>query len=262
MTDHAYIYLLQDGSDINTHIYKIGRTVQRGGDSRKLRRLQEYSKGTIVYNTFHVPLDIVNSIEDKIKQLFVSKYKLVRGLEWFEGDVSLMKKDIDTLIETNITSSELSPDNTVINISEEVTIYTTVESALRSNLILQEDKNRLLKTLKVLIDNGSSTIYDLWPVCINNNYYLYKVYMDRRLVDAGKHIELQCAKSTITIGEDVSFDTYMKFACKCDYLCDCCMNTRIMYAFMDEDHEYNYVSCPHCYSGNDWENDMFPCITK
>ena len=86
--------------------------------------------------------------------------------------------------------------------------------------------------------------------------------MDRRLVDAGKHIELHCAKSTIIIGEDVSFDTYMKFACRCDYLCDNCMNTRIMYAFMDEDHEYNYVSCPHCYYGNDWENDMFPCITK
>lgn len=95
----AYIYLLQDGEDKGTSIYKIGRTVQKGGDSRKLSRLQAYNKGTVVYNTWIVDEGHVNHIEKTIKDTFAKEYRLVRGTEWFEGDVKVMKKKIDAIIE-------------------------------------------------------------------------------------------------------------------------------------------------------------------
>lgn len=100
MSDLAYIYLLQDGNDKGTNVYKIGRTVQHGGDGRKLSRLQDYSRGTVPYNTWRVHTPLVNEIEKIIKKAFADKYKLVRGSEWFEGDVKQMKKDIDMIIDT------------------------------------------------------------------------------------------------------------------------------------------------------------------
>lgn len=40
----------------------------------------------------------VDTIENKIIQLFCQRYKLVRGREWFEGDASCMKRDIDEIL--------------------------------------------------------------------------------------------------------------------------------------------------------------------
>jgi T5orf172 domain len=95
----SYIYLLQDGNDRNTDIYKIGRTSPVGADTRVLRRLKDYSQGTIVYNIFHVPNKQVFVIEACIIALFKSKYTLIRGNEWFRGNVYDMKKDIDSIID-------------------------------------------------------------------------------------------------------------------------------------------------------------------
>jgi hypothetical protein len=89
----AYIYLLQDGADQNTNIYKIGKTRQQS-DSRIINRLRSYSKDTSVHNTFKVPVEHVDTIENTIKRYFKVKYRLVRGFEWFEGDVHDMRDDI------------------------------------------------------------------------------------------------------------------------------------------------------------------------
>jgi hypothetical protein len=56
---NSYIYLIQDGNFINTNIYKIGRTTQKG-DTRRLTRFSSYNKETIqkflreVNNEFHI----------------------------------------------------------------------------------------------------------------------------------------------------------------------------------------------------------------
>ena len=97
----AYIYLLQDGSDKNTRIYKVGRTTQKGGDTRKITRVLSYSPGTVVYNIVLVPPESVEEIEKCIKDVFQQKYRLVRGSEWFEGDVTSMKKDIDVILDAH-----------------------------------------------------------------------------------------------------------------------------------------------------------------
>jgi hypothetical protein len=44
---------------------------------------------------------MLNIIENKIKQAFKQQYRLVRGTEWFDGDVKQMRKDIDIIIDTN-----------------------------------------------------------------------------------------------------------------------------------------------------------------
>ena len=98
MSELAYIYLIQDGDDEGTNVYKIGRTVQTGGDSRKLRRLQSYNTGTVVYNLWKVGVSMVNAIENKIKEEFNQTYHKARGLEWFEGDVDTMKEMIEAII--------------------------------------------------------------------------------------------------------------------------------------------------------------------
>lgn len=99
MSKAAYIYLLQDGEDKNTTIYKIGKTVQTGDDTRVLRRLQAYTKDTVVFNTFCVSVEKVDVIEETIKKVFVDKYALARGKEWFDGNIHEMKKDIDKIID-------------------------------------------------------------------------------------------------------------------------------------------------------------------
>jgi hypothetical protein len=99
MSDLAYIYLIQDGIDKGTEVYKIGMTIQKGGDARQLKRLRHYSKGTIPYNTWKVSQTMIRRIENSIKHTFKRRYRLVRGSEWFEGDVKAMKKDIDIIIE-------------------------------------------------------------------------------------------------------------------------------------------------------------------
>lgn len=100
MADLAYIYLLQDGKDVGSNVYKVGRTLQKGGDGRKLNRLQCYSEGTIPSNTWRIKqVHMLNDIEDAIKTIFRKEFCLVRGSEWFEGDVDSMKKSIDGVIE-------------------------------------------------------------------------------------------------------------------------------------------------------------------
>jgi T5orf172 domain len=96
---NSYIYLLQDGNDKNSSIYKIGRTTQHGNDTRTLRRFRDYSQGTIVYNIFSVPNHQVSRLETHIKTYFNKKYILVRGTEWFQGNLYDMKKDIDMIID-------------------------------------------------------------------------------------------------------------------------------------------------------------------
>lgn len=116
----AYIYLLQDGKDRGTDIYKIGRTTQNNKDTRTLNRLKNYSRNTIVYNLFHVSPSQVITIEEHIIKVFTSKFSLVRGKEWFKGNVYHMKKHIDKIIDLyntkqNDTETESNHESDIID---------------------------------------------------------------------------------------------------------------------------------------------------
>ena len=99
VNSQSHIYLIQDGKDIGTNVFKFGKSKQGIHDIIKLKRIKDYSSGTIQHNTWLVSYTLVDDIESKIKTHFNNKYVLVRGYEWFEGDVKQMKKDIDFIID-------------------------------------------------------------------------------------------------------------------------------------------------------------------
>ena len=116
---NSYIYLIQDGKFINTNIYKIGRTTQKG-DTRRLIRFSSYNKETIQKFLREVNNELVINIEDEIKTLFTQKYKLVQGSEWFEGDCNSMILEINSVIDKSKSlicvpiNNKIKKDNTGI----------------------------------------------------------------------------------------------------------------------------------------------------
>jgi hypothetical protein len=110
MNNISHIYLIQDGKDVGTNIFKIGKTKQGTDNVIKLKRFHAYSKGTIQHNTWLVSCTTLDDIEAKIKMYFKNKYLLVRGHEWFEGNVKEMKKDIDFIIDTYDVLDEIYKD--------------------------------------------------------------------------------------------------------------------------------------------------------
>jgi T5orf172 domain len=83
---NSYIYLIQDGKYKDTNTYKVGRTTQKGDDTRALRRLKQYSKHSIVKHTIEVSNEHVIAIEKEIIEEFQKQFILVEGKEWFSGD--------------------------------------------------------------------------------------------------------------------------------------------------------------------------------
>lgn len=205
----GYIYLLQDGKDKGTKIYKIGRSLQKGGDSRKLSRIQAYSPGSVQYGIWKIEDETtLNLIEKKIKDLFKQKYLLVQGAEWFQGDVKQMKKDIDKLVD------EFEKNQADVNSTQSACIDDEKEAdvdAAHSRIIIPHVKTN------IIVDNN---------------------------------------------GGHISFNEYMKFKYLCSGDCEHCLNTRILYQFCDEDHEYAHTSCQFCYKGNNWGKDMFAFFTN
>ena len=88
----AYIYLLQDGLDIDTNIYKIGKATQKCTtcDSRYIRRMKEYSEGTIIHSIIKVNPEKLTKLENMVINSLAVKYKCARGREWFQGDINDM----------------------------------------------------------------------------------------------------------------------------------------------------------------------------
>jgi hypothetical protein len=91
----SYIYLLQDGQDVGTNVYKIGRTTQ-SGDCRRLKRFYGYHKLTTPVYIVKVPTIDVVTIERNLKHVFRQRFMLTKGSEWFHGDVGIMIETINT----------------------------------------------------------------------------------------------------------------------------------------------------------------------
>lgn len=104
----SYIYLIQDGEYINTDVYKVGRTTQNG-DTRSLAGLRCYSANTVQEYLRKVDTEKVVEIEKDIISVFRIKYRLVRGIDWFDGNKQQMIGDIDTIIDKYYRSSQNSP---------------------------------------------------------------------------------------------------------------------------------------------------------
>lgn len=92
-TKVSYIYLIREREFLNTNqnIYKVGRTTQE--PHNKIKRLQDYKKGSEIILVIKVPNEDVVSIEDTIKKEFKTTFKShTDGCEYFEGDIDKMKR--------------------------------------------------------------------------------------------------------------------------------------------------------------------------
>lgn len=163
MSTQSHIYLIQDGKDIGTSIFKLGKSKQGINDIIKLKRIKDYSNGTIQHNTWLVLYTLVDDIENEIKTQFRNKYVLVRGYEWFEGDVKQMKKDIDYIID-NYNTENYTLNKQLKNITEpqnvntwrnnvNYTSYEFIDKFLSNVFVNKEDVNMFKEYIINILDN-------------------------------------------------------------------------------------------------------------
>ena len=94
--EYHFIYLIQDARDINTNIYKIGKSTQEN-----TRRVKSYPKGSFLY--LQVACNNCHTMETKIINYFKSEFgSPVRGREYFLGDLYLMIHLIFFIVQSDI----------------------------------------------------------------------------------------------------------------------------------------------------------------
>ena len=94
--EYHFIYLIQDAIDINTNIYKIGKSTQEN-----TRRVKSYPKGSFLY--LQVACNNCHTMETKIINYFKSEFGTpVRGREYFIGDLYLMIHLIFFIVQSDI----------------------------------------------------------------------------------------------------------------------------------------------------------------
>jgi hypothetical protein len=95
------VYLIRDGMYAynNIQVYKIGISVQGYDSNGNLLRIKTgYSKGTEIFQIWEVSSNVYK-IERDIIDLFKHDFKLSKGNEWFEGDVTEMEQCINYIID-------------------------------------------------------------------------------------------------------------------------------------------------------------------
>ncbi len=100
----------------------------------------------------------------------------------------------------------------------------------------QNDKDKALQTIRSITDKCYK--------CGESNHFAKECDLIKK------------TKSTIKYT-----DEYENFISKCEGDCEQCNNTRICYQYYDGE-DYIYTSCMFCYSGDDWESDMFVELHK
>jgi len=93
------VYLIQPALVIGTNRYKIGMSQQPD-----LRRIRSYHKGTRILSMNFVS-DPAH-IEERLKERFRKKYKLICGSEYFQGDEQSMLTDYMNIILDNKTTNK------------------------------------------------------------------------------------------------------------------------------------------------------------
>lgn len=117
------VYLIQPTELIGTNRYKVGCSVKQD----LYQRIKTgYLKGTEIIILFKC-IDSLY-IEKKIKNFFNSKFKLIAGKEYYEGDIEEMKREFINIIYNNdlvIKSNE--KDNLINELKEEINILKNIK---------------------------------------------------------------------------------------------------------------------------------------
>lgn len=127
---YHFLYLIQDHRDIGTNIYKIGKTTQLPD-----QRFKGYINGT--YPEYISKVDDCHKRETELIQIFKQKYKLVRGHEYFSGNLNQMIEDFTTFCQ-KIREEKNDQKNMIINnITNNNTNNTTNNINITNNYVCE-----------------------------------------------------------------------------------------------------------------------------
>ena len=121
-------------------------------------------------------------------------------------------------------------------------------------ILSQNDKDKAIQTIQSVLNRcyscNSTEHYS--KDCPNNPNNKKQKFSNNK----SKSHNLGKAYALLEQGRFCSKERYHQFADKCFGDCEFCDNSRIEYKYWDGEDEV-YCSCIFCYTGNDWENDMF-----
>lgn len=112
---HNFLYLIQVRRDINTDIYKIGKTIQLPEE-----RFKGYEKKTYPLRIFSV--DNCHKREKELIAIFNIKFRLARGREYFEGDIFDIESEFckfcrqEEILKKTLVNSDIINNDKVIKI--------------------------------------------------------------------------------------------------------------------------------------------------
>jgi hypothetical protein len=173
------IYILQDGNNLNTDIYKIGKTTCINS------RLSQYSKNTVLHKKYNVEENILDNMEKIIINRFSKKFIIEKGREWFKGNIIEMISEIDLIINSYKESGvEDSKDN-----MENICNFCSKQFTTKVNLLQHQ---RTVKSCLILQGKQEETSVE----CINckkvlslKYYKQHKIKCDLLLDEKKKHEE-------------------------------------------------------------------------
>ena len=170
--EYHFIYLIQDARDINTNIYKIGKSTQEN-----TRRVKSYPKGSFLY--LQVACNNCHTMETKIINYFKSEFgSPVRGREYFLGDLYLMihliffivQSDINPNIEylsTNQYNHSIYVYNNKGTVDYTLNFKDNILDSIKRELVKTELKYR---TIKSKLNTKSVNTKSVNTELINTNY--------------------------------------------------------------------------------------------
>jgi len=170
MKKEGTVYFIQPTELINTNKYKIG--MSREND---LCRLKKYHKGTRFICVMSCKYPV--TLESILKTCFKSKYKLIAGSEYFEGNQDEMLEDFLEIIKENkndnLKDKEIEIDNektnnVEINKEENINI---IDDNIEIKLIDTDDTNKKMKSCKIC-DKSYKSYNSLWNH--NKNFHTKK----------------------------------------------------------------------------------------
>ena len=97
MNEYHFIYLLREKQDIEDklNIFKIGKSTQEN-----TKRVRNYPSGSYLY--LQIRCNDCHSMETKLIKKFKNYFILIRGREYFKGDIHIMMDIIYSFIQTHV----------------------------------------------------------------------------------------------------------------------------------------------------------------
>ena len=186
MNDYHFIYLLKEKQDIDNklNIYKIGKSTQEN-----TRRVKSYPSGSYLY--LLIRCDDCHSMETKLINKFKNYFDLVRGREYFKGDIHIMMDIIYLTIQTQfyqtpyilenndykLTSGNLENNKIINKLNIENDNISDILSSIEESLVLKQENEKLSQKIITLQNQNKEfekKILNLKKIIHDNSFIIHE----------------------------------------------------------------------------------------